>query len=292
MRKLSDAIDRFCLNHPRFGIPNLMRYVVFITAAVFLLDAFSDNAASAMLYFDADAILHGELWRLVTWLFIPEYDKMIWMVVGMFFYYFIGTSIEEYWGTAKFTLFYLCGAALTVLFGFLSLLWTPFPIVTNSYLNNILFLAFATLYPDAMLRVYFVLPIRAKWLALLYVFLTFYDIILMNTVMVNLLLPSLLPGLVAVWLVYAVFFWDLIRDFLANIGFLTKHQRSHQTIQFKSAVRQQKKKEAEQGYRHKCAVCGRTDTEYPDLEFRYCSRCAGYHCFCQDHIFDHVHFTE
>ena len=59
-----------------------------------------------------------------------------------------------------------------------------------------------------------------------------------------------------------------------------------------SAVRQQKKKEAERGYRHKCAVCGRTDTDYPDLEFRYCSRCAGYHCFCQDHIFNHEHFTE
>lgn len=82
--------------------------------------------------------------------------------------------------------------------------------VTNSYLNNILFLAFATLYPDALIRLYFVLPIKAKWLAVLYVFLTFYDIIRMDTYAVKLLLPSLLPGLIAVWLVYAVFFWDRI----------------------------------------------------------------------------------
>ncbi|MDD3347313.1 rhomboid family intramembrane serine protease [Oscillibacter sp.] len=292
MRKLCDAVDRFCLNHPRFGIPNLMRYVVFITAAVFLLDSFSGNAASAMLSFDAGAILHGELWRIITWLFIPEYDRMLWMVLGMFFYYSIGTSIEESWGSAKFTLFYLTGAALTVIFGSISLLWSPFAMVTNSYLNNVLFLAFATLYPDALIRFYFVLPIRAKWLALFYVFLTFSDIIRMNTLAVKLLLPAILPVLLAAWLAYAVFFWDRIRDILADIGFLTRHQRSPQTVQFKSAVRQQKKKEAERGYRHKCAVCGRTDADFPELEFRYCSRCAGYHCFCQDHIFSHTHYTE
>jgi len=269
-----------------------MRYIIFITAAVFVLDAFSNNAASYMLRFDAGLILSGELWRLITWLFIPEYDRVIWMVLGMFFYFFIGTSIEEYWGAAKFTLFYLSGAVLTVLFGFLSMLWTPLTIVTNSYLNNILFLAFATLYPTALIRFYFVLPIQAKWLALFYVFLTFYDMIRMNTAMAKLLLPSLLPALAAVWLVYAVFFWDRIREVLENIGFLTRHQRSPQTIQFKSAVKQQRKKEAERGYRHKCAVCGRTDADFPDLEFRYCSRCAGYHCFCQDHIFNHEHFTE
>ena len=292
LKKLCDAVDRFCLNHPRFGIPGLMRYVVFITAAVFLLDAFSQNTASAILYFDADAILHGEVWRLVTWLFIPEYDKIIWMVVGMFFYYFIGTAMESYWGTAKFTLFYLTGAVLTVAFAFLSRLWTPLTLVSNVYLNNILFLAFATLYPDALIRFYFVIPVKAKWLALFYAFFTFYDIIRMDTWSVKLLLPSLLPMLVAVWLTYAVFFWDRIREILENIGFLTRHKRSQQTIHFKSAVRQQKKKDAQRGYHHKCAVCGRTDADFPDLEFRYCSRCAGYHCFCQDHIFNHVHFTE
>ena len=65
-----------------------------------------------------------------------------------------------------------------------------------------------------------------------------------------------------------------------------------QTVQFKRAAQQQQKQTQQQGYHHKCAVCGRTDTDYPDLQFRYCSKCAGYHCFCQDHIFTHVHFTE
>jgi hypothetical protein len=84
---------------------------------------------------------------------------------------------------------------------------------------------------------------------------------------------------------FAVFIWPEVH-YLAN---RTRQQYSPRTVQFKQAVKQQEK---EKGYHHKCAVCGRTDTDYPDLQFRYCSKCAGYHCFCQDHIFNHVHFTE
>ncbi len=91
---------------------------------------------------------------------------------------------------------------------------------------------------------------------------------------------------------YLVFFWDRIGDLLREFGFAVRHQNSHQTIQFKSAVKQQRKKAQQQGYRHKCEVCGRTDTDFPDLQFRYCSKCAGYHCFCEDHIFNHTHFTQ
>ena len=91
---------------------------------------------------------------------------------------------------------------------------------------------------------------------------------------------------------FLVFFWNDLAEAFGSRRRTARHRNSHQTIQFKSAVKQQQKKESQQGYRHKCCVCGRTDADYPDLEFRYCSRCAGYHCFCQDHIFNHVHFTE
>ena len=284
MRKLNNAVDRFALTHPRFGVPNLMRYVVLITAAVYLLDFFSRGAASLMLDFDMELILHGEIWRLVTWLVTPEGGNPFWVLVGLFFYYSIGTSVEEYWGTAKFTLFYLGSAAVTVVFAFISLLWDKSPYISTGPFYNILFLAFATLYPTAMIRIQLILPIQAKWLAVLYVVLTLLNIFRFGLWYLLYVLP--------VWLVYAVFFWDGIADLLAEFGFRVRRQNSRQTIQFKSAVRQQKKKEAERGYRHKCAVCGRTDTDHPELEFRYCSRCAGYHCFCQDHIFNHEHFTQ
>ena len=69
----------------------------------------------------------------------------------------------------------------------------------------------------------------------------------------------------------------------------TRYQNSRQAINFKKAVREQRR---EKGYNHRCEVCGRTDTDFPDLQFRYCSKCEGYHCFCQDHISNHQHFLE
>ena len=98
---------------------------------------------------------------------------------------------------------------------------------------------------------------------------------------------SALAAVVAI-LNFVIFFWEDIKSILG----IQSRQRSRQTIQFKSAVRQQKKAETERGYRHKCEVCGRTDADHPALEFRYCSKCQGYHCFCSDHIFNHVHFTD
>lgn len=289
MRKLNAAVDRFAWKHPRFGIPNLMRYIVIISAVVFLLDYFSNGAACYMLYFDAGLILEkGELWRLITWLFVPSGNNIFWTIIGLFCYYSIGSSVEGYWGRVKFNLFYLSCVVITVVLAFVSLLWTDYPYITNGMLNNVLFLVFATLFPTAMIRIQFIIPIQAKWLAALYVVLTIYDIFKYGLGYLIFMLPMYL----GIWLPYLVFFWDRVWDLLAEFGFRFRHQNSKQTIQFKSAVRQQKKKDAERGYRHKCAVCGRTDASNPELEFRYCSRCAGYHCFCQDHIFQHEHFTE
>ncbi len=288
MRRLNAAVDRFAYRHPHFGIPNLMKILVAAMAVVFLLDLFSDGYATYMLYFSPQLILQGELWRLVTWMFLPTSGSIFWIFISLSFYYFIGTSIEESWGTAKFTLFYLACVVLMVVFGMISSLWNPFPVVHSGMLNRVLFLAFATLYPDALIRVYMILPIKAKWLAALYVVLTIYD--LLRSGLWGALFT--LPPLLAVWLVYLVFFWDRIADLLREFGFAVRHQNSHQTIQFKSAVKKQRKEARQQGYRHKCEVCGRTDADYPDLQFRYCSKCANYHCFCEDHIFNHTHFTE
>ena len=305
MRKLNAAVDRFAYNHPRFGIPNLMKFVVVLTAAVFFLDMFTNDAATNMLYFNLGLIQQGELWRLLTWLIVPT-GGTLWTAVTLLCYYSIGSAVEQYWGTAKFTMFYLISAALPVLFSLFPLLlenlpinegstlwlltrlWIELPFVNSHLLHNVLFLAFATLFPTAMIRFQLVIPIQAKWLAILYVVITVYDLLRNGWFFALIDLPVLL----GVWLAYAVFFWDRISDLLAEFGFRFRHANSAQTIQFKSAVRQQKKKEAERGYRHKCAVCGRTDADFPELEFRYCSRCVGYHCFCQDHIFSHEHFTE
>ena len=288
LKKLHDAVDRFAMSHPRFGIPGLIRYIVIGTAAVYLLIQFSSYSAVAFLGFNWGLVLKGELWRLVTFLFLPETLNPISLILSLYFTYFIGTLLEREWGTAKFSLYYLSGVVLTLLTGIIShYAWGPSTIYGAFYVNMAMFLALASLYPDMRVLLFYIIPIKIKWLALADGVL--FALSILTALMRLDLLSALLP--VVALLNFLVFFWTDLTETLGYHRRRARHQNSHQTIQFKSAVRQQQKKEAQQGYRHKCAVCGRTDTDFPDLEFRYCSRCVGYHCFCSDHIFNHEHFT-
>ena len=293
MRKLSAAVDRFAYNHPRFGIPNLMKFIVIGNVLVYLLSLFAGYGAVSFLNFQWAAITHGELWRLITFIFMPGYystGDVLWLALFLYFYYMIGTVLEREWGTAKFTLYYFSGVVLTLVVGIVTALVSGHNVLIEgtSYVNLSMFFAFAMLYPETQFLVFFIIPVKVKWLA--WIDAAFFALSVVTSLFRLDILNSLLP--VVALLNFFVFFWTNITDEIAYRRGRTRHQSSHQTIQFKSAVRQQRKKEAERGYRHKCAVCGRTDADHPELEFRYCSRCAGYHCFCQDHIFNHEHFTE
>ena len=169
-------------------------------------------------------------------------------------------------------------ALRTVLAGFKA---QPLLIVLNALPIGLLLLAFAFLFPDTRLLLFFFIPVKIKWLAWLDI--AVFVIGIVQSLLAGSWLGAILP--VVALLNFAVFIWPEVH-YLAN---RTRQQYSPRTVQFKQAVKQQEK---EKGYHHKCAVCGRTDTDYPDLQFRYCSKCVGYHCFCQDHIFSHVHFTE
>lgn len=283
MRRSVDSwLDRFAYKHSRFAVPDLMRYIVFGTAIVYVLDMFSDNMLSAFLSFSFPAILHGQIWRLVSFIIVPDSMNILWTVVSLLFYYSIGTTMEREWGPAKFTLFYACGVGLTILSGVISgLLGGGY--VTMTPVNQSLFLAFATLYPDAQIRLYFILPLKAKWLAIFYVVMMAWSVISSTFLMGPMAaLLFVLPPILASLVNYALFFWS---D-LANAMGLARHRASRQTVNFKQATRHAQQ---QKGYLHKCAVCGKTDTEYPDMEFRYCSKCNGYYCYCMEHINNHVH---
>lgn len=289
MRKLNAAVDRFAYNHPRFGIPNLMQFIVAGNIVVYLLMMFAGYNAVSFLLFDWQAITRGEIWRLITFIFMPDASSPFWLVISLYFYYMIGTTLEREWGTAKFNLYYFSGVLLTVITGVIVGLSTGSAWISGSdYVNLSMFFAFAMLYPDTQFLIFFLIPVKVKWLALIDG--AFFALAVLSSLFQMYWLGALLP--IIALLNFFVFFWTNISDEIAYRHGRAKHQTAHQTIQFKTAVRQQKKKEAERGYRHKCAVCGRTDTDFPELEFRYCSRCVGYHCFCQDHIFSHEHFTE
>ena len=291
MRKLNAAVDRFARSHPNFGIPNLMKYIVFGNALVYLLSTFAGAESVSFLMFDWAAILSGELWRLITFIFLPGYSSrgdILWLALFLYLYYMIGTSLEREWGTAKFNLYYFSGVVLSILVGIITALTSGYNVRISGteYVNLSMFFAFAVLYSETRFLVFFIIPVKVKWLAWLNA--AFFAF----TVLLNLFqgqwLHAFLP--VVALLNFFVFFWNNISSEIAFRRGRIRHQTAHNTVQFKAAVRQQKKREAERGYRHKCEICGRTDTEHPELEFRYCSRCQGYHCFCEEHIFNHEHF--
>ena len=300
MKKLYDGVQRFCAAHPRFGIPNLMRVIVIGNVAVYvlmLLTQANDANALSFLTFNLNALLHGEVWRLVTFVFVPAYSSPFALLISLYFYYWIGSTLERQWGTAKFNLYYISGALLTVLGVVLASLITGNPYLTaagTGYVNLSMFFAFAFLFPDTTVLLFFILPVRMKWLAYLDGALFAFDII--KAIGAHNWAGVVLP--IVALLNFAVFIWPEVHYMADRAAYRHRPQtvqfkrNSRKTVQFRQAQQQQAKQAQQQGYRHKCAVCGRTDTDYPDLQFRYCSKCVGYHCFCQDHIFNHVHFTE
>ena len=292
MKKLYDGVQRFCAAHPRFGIPNLMRVIVIGTAAVYILSmltAAADPTALDFLTFNLNGLLHGEIWRIVTFIFYPSASSPFWMLISLYFYYWIGSALERQWGTSKFTTYYLSGMLLTVIGASIVSLITGYsiPVYGANYVNFAMFMAFALLYPDTQVLFMFIIPIRMKWLAYLDIFYFFFDIFRYISAGVG--YYAILP--VVALLNFVIFFWPELTRFFQ----LERHQ-SKQASHFHNTVRNQQRQEQyqqqTQGFRHKCAVCGRTDVTNPELQFRYCSKCAGYHCFCSDHIFNHVHFTD
>jgi len=285
MKRLMNHIDKFCYKHPRFGISNLMLFIVIGNGIVWLFSAMdSTGLLASNLAFSAQAILQGQVWRLVTFILVPQ-SSGFWLLIMLYFYYFIGSTLEREWGSGRFTIYYLAGMLLTALYGFVVyFIAGESRAITASYINLSMFFAFATLFPETQVLLFFVIPIKIKWLALLNAVYFGFQIVSMLGNGYGLL--SFLP-LVAV-LNYFIFCGDWLFDMVRP----ERVRQRSKTINYKRAAAKVNKEMKNKPYTYKCEVCGRTDVSNPELEFRYCSRCAGYHCFCQDHINNHVHFKE
>ena len=282
MKKLTKKIDLFCYNHPRFGIPNLMIYIVIGNIVMWLL-CMMDTTGSLMslLYLDPAMILKGQVWRLVTFMFIPQNMSAILTVLFCYFYWWIGSELEQHWGIPKFNIFIFSGVLLTIIYDFAVYFISGESYAVDAhYIYLSMFFSIATLFPDMQLLFMFIIPIRAKWLALA-------DALVFLVAVVRMPFPVNLIPVVAV-LNYIVFFGADLFDMLRR----SRPKNNPTVTNFKREKARIKYEDRQKVYNHKCSVCGRTDTENPGLEFRYCSRCAGYHCFCNEHINSHVHFTE
>ncbi len=145
----------------RIAIPSLMKYLVICMGAVYVFDLFFAGQLSRYLVFSTAAIMNGQIWRLISFVFIPISSSPLFIIFVLYFYYMIGEALEREWGAAKFNLFYLTGILGTIAAGLI----TGF--ATNHYLNLSLFFAFAILFPEFELRLFLVLPVKVKWLAYL-----------------------------------------------------------------------------------------------------------------------------
>jgi membrane associated rhomboid family serine protease len=150
-----------------------MYYIVILTGLVFVLGMFFGGDFLNRLYFSPQLILNGEIWRVITFIFIPPSNSVLWIVFALYFYYMIGRSLEQQWGTPKFNLYYLIGILATVAASLIT-----GSIGTPTYLNLSLFLAFAHLFPEFQVLLFLVIPVKMKYLAYLNWFFFAYTIIM------------------------------------------------------------------------------------------------------------------
>lgn len=265
-----------------------MLYISIGTAIVYIMSMMDgSNTLYSVLCFDRNAILRGQIWRLFTYVFTYGSGSLniLLTAISLICYYSLGRAMENSWGTFRFNLFYFTGVILMDIF---ALIFGNRADVT--YLNLSLFLGYATLYPNAQFLLFFIIPVKAWIFALLDLALTLFDVISLAPYF-----PYNLFPLVAIANYFLFFGSDVLnlfpRSWRVNFQRLfRKKATGKRTIQFQSAGSYQAATATVKApYTHRCTVCGRTDVSNPELEFRYCSRCNGYYCYCQDHINNHSH---
>ena len=289
MKEFIRRFNRFCVKNGNKGIPNLMLYITLGAATLALMNMIDpSHALYSLLCFDREAILQGQVWRLISYPLCYAGSIGVGSVIMMICYYSLGRGIEMIWGTLRFNLYYLTGVLLMDVY---CLIFGGFADV--SYLNMSLFLAYATLFPNAEFLLFFIIPVKAWILAVI-------DLV---TVLLGLFnpFPYNLFGLIALGNYFLFFGKGFVNVFPVSwrINARRLFRRSThpgkkgKTIPFHAAGSYQATHATvRKSYTHKCTVCGRTDADDPTLEFRYCSKCKGYHCYCSEHISNHTHITE
>jgi hypothetical protein len=251
-----------------------MFYIVVANAIVFLIDfVFDGISLSSLLLLYPERVLGGEIWRLVTFIFVPVDSSPLFILLTLYFYYMIGMSLEHNWSSFRLNVYYLIGMLTTIAVSLSALLFMNAPVTgTAVNINLTLFLAFASVVPEMRIMIFFVIPVKVKWLGwLTWAFIGFQFITV----------PGI-PGKAMVLLPlanYLVFFGNDIYRAL-KLG----RQSAKNRQVFESRVR-----EAAKEYIHKCSVCGITEIDAPDMVFRYCSKCNGDYEYCSEHLSDHEH---
>lgn len=276
----------------RYAIHNLMYYIIILYALGFVLNLLNRDFYYQFLSLDAAAILHGQIWRIVTFIIQPPSDSLIFIIFMLHLYYMIGQQLEAAWGAFRFNLYFFSGMVFHVIAALLVYMTMGISLPLSVwYLNMSLFFAFAALYPNMQFLLFFAIPVKVKYLALidglyfayavLQAFLPAYG----GSGQFGIYYKANAVGAVVSILNFLIFF----------LGSRNMRPYSPQQIRRKREFQKNIRKAQRpvqmypNGAKHRCAVCGRTELDDPNLEFRYCSKCAGNHEYCQVRLFTHTH---
>jgi len=265
-----------------------MLFISIGTGIVYLMSEFANTPILYYyLMFDRDLILQGQVWRLISYPLTYSAGNILLTMISLLCYYSLGRAMENIWGTLRFNLFYLSGVLMMDIY---CMIFGGY--ADAYYLNLSLFLSYATLFPDAQFLLFFIIPVKAWIFALL-------DLVMVVIGLISYPFPANLFSVVSLANYFLFFGKDVLNviplSWRLNARRLFKRKPINQqtqakTIPFPNAGSYQAtvaKPKAD--YTHRCTVCGRTDQTNPELEFRYCSRCNGYYCYCEEHISNHTH---
>ncbi|MBQ7916342.1 MAG: hypothetical protein IJ315_06100, partial [Firmicutes bacterium] len=258
----------------RFAIRNLMQYIIGGQILVFLLCMFNMEIVY-YLHLDPVLVKQGQIWRVFTFLFIPpsiSVYNLLSCVIQWLLYYHIAQRLERQWGTFRFNLYYLLGVICSIA---VSLIFNTMG--STMYLNESLYLAFAVTYPNMQLLVMYLIPVKMKWLGLITGAILVYQFIIGGWAVKLMILASMLN--------FIIFFVGVMGGMAKNAY---RRESFYQKAQPHSGPRRVKggpySKVVDNVAFHRCCICGKTEKDDPNMQFRYCSQCDGAREYCMDHL--------
>lgn len=261
--KLLDKLER---NYGRYSLPNVTLGLIFLQVIAFIL-SISRWEILQGLYLIPQLVMQGQVWRLITFLAVPPITNPIFAFFFWYLFYLMGSALENHWGTFRYNIYLLIGYIATVGAAFL----IPNAVATNLFLQGSVFLAFAWLYPDFVLYILFIIPVKIKWLALLTWLGYLWTLITGEWISRLMVLASICN--------FLLFFASDIRERI-------KTGKRHMEFQAKQTAERTRKEPF-----HRCVVCGMTDVTNPDMEFRYCPDCKDTPGYCSVHLPNHQHIS-
>ena len=290
--KLLDKLER---KFGKYSIKNLMYYIILLYALGFVILLFKPDIYQNWLSLNAQAILSGQIWRIFTYIIYPPTGSLITILISLYFYYTVGTMLERQWGTFRFNLYFFTGVLLHAIAAiFIYLVWGVILEMGTYYLNLSMFFAFAAMFPNMQVLFMWIIPIKMKWLAWIdgiYFLVTIVAGFMSDYLSVDMIYRLYNFGIIPNK-AYAVMALVSLLNFLIYATTFRSVQRMTPKEVYRRKAYEQKVAKAQAMKnmpRHKCAICGRTEKDAPDMEFRYCSKCEGNYEYCQDHLFTHTH---